>query len=276
MAYISGKIFENLLFDRDYQQGGAILQSETNLTITDCSFDNNGGQVYSTYGGAISFSGDAEGKTLTISNTTFSNNYAHHGGAINAPEVINLTNVTFTGNHADPGYFAGYGGAVFIQGCQELNYTVTSGNNIVNQGNTATVGGFLHDHEGRGIFTFNVEADASLTIGSRNTSADSINLHKGSKLIKTGNGTMVINSELERRHPYTAEGTCTDGDITIEGGVLELNRGGTFDGTVKISGGQLKLGANYSFNSVEFELKNTSSTAFAISGFVASLRTSKT
>ena len=261
MSSFSGEIFERLYFTQAYQTGGALCQNDQVLTITSCNFNENGGQVYSTYGGAISYSGAAEGKTLTITDAAFTNNSAHHGGAINAPQVLNLVDVSFTNNQADPGSFAGYGGAIFIQGCQELNYTVTSGKIISNQGNYASIGGFLHDHEGKAAITFNIENNASLIIGAVNTSTDSINLHKGSKLIKTGEGTMVINSVLERRHPYTSEGTCTDGDITVAGGILELNRGGNFDGTVKITGGQLKLGANYSFNSVEFELYSDSQTA---------------
>jgi hypothetical protein len=109
---------------------GAIYNSGGSLTITNCSFseheaDGDGGAIGNSYatsvtitncifsgaraadtGGAISnFNSDDQ---LTITNCSFSENYAPHGGAIfNDASNPTITNCTFSGNEAS------WGGAIY-------------------------------------------------------------------------------------------------------------------------------------------------------------------
>ncbi len=93
--------------------GGAIITMgippyDQSVTINDTSFDNNNASV----GGAI----EIDSVTLIVNRSTFNSNSASTGGAISInpsqnPTLLNVTNSTFYGNQVSNG---GGGGAVYI------------------------------------------------------------------------------------------------------------------------------------------------------------------
>ncbi|GAA5201734.1 membrane protein [Rugosimonospora acidiphila] len=113
-----------LTHNRSAQRGGAILNLDgvlrvTDSTLTDNSTGNLGGAIYST-------------ADLTVENSTLSGNSAAIGGAILNFGVANLTNTTLRGNHATT-----EGGAIAAQ----LTSTSTTLDHSTVEGNTSATGG---------------------------------------------------------------------------------------------------------------------------------------
>ena len=83
--------------------GGAIYtpNSNVNLTIDNCTFENNVANMgsQSGRGGAIYFNRDNRRAALTIKNSSFVNNSAYYGGAIYG-STFNITDSNFTQNKA--------------------------------------------------------------------------------------------------------------------------------------------------------------------------------
>jgi uncharacterized repeat protein (TIGR01451 family) len=104
--------------------GGAIINEFSTLNVTDSTFIGNSA-IY--YGGAIYNDGNS-----TISNSTFTNNTAHDGGAISSFGNLTIYGNNFTDNHATE-----YGGAIYIEGNSTVNF------NRFNN-NTATYGNALY------------------------------------------------------------------------------------------------------------------------------------
>ncbi len=145
-------------FDASTSTGGVIDASLGDLTVLDCSFDNNKTQAY---GGAIYFSGD----TLTISDSTFTNNQAGlDGGALHfSPDVaVVITNTTFSGNTANRD-----GGAVYISGTGALaTVTLTT---LTFAGNTALGDGTSEVRGGGAIFNGGGDTSTSLILVEAST-----------------------------------------------------------------------------------------------------------
>jgi hypothetical protein len=116
--------------------GGGINNSGT-VTITNSTITNNSAG----FGGGINNSG-----TVTITNSTITNNSATVGGGIRNVGTVNITNSTITNNSAGLGGGITNGGTVNI-----TNSTITN--------NSATVGG-----DGGGIYN-----SGGATVNARNT-----------------------------------------------------------------------------------------------------------
>jgi predicted outer membrane repeat protein len=114
-----------------------ISASAMSVTVHDCSFDNNSGQL----GGAISVQGSASNAVLNVSNTTFQDNGADAGGAIydSAPAHSIISNSTFNRNSATMGGAL----ALFGSGTYDILGSTIAFNSASSQGgggiNTATV-----------------------------------------------------------------------------------------------------------------------------------------
>lgn len=111
-------------------------ENNTNLTLSDCTFQNGSSQsdVGNAEGGSIRHIGGS----LSMEKCTFSSNQAvdttttspntgAHGGAIYSygASALSLTECKFEGNHASQSHdeaqpFWGCGGAIFIQGCNSV------------------------------------------------------------------------------------------------------------------------------------------------------------
>jgi predicted outer membrane repeat protein len=135
--------------------GGAIFDSGT-LSVTDSTFSNNTGS----YGGAIY----ADGDTLTISGSTFSDNSTDtDGGAIDADFAsVNIVNSTFAGNST-----AGEGGAIFATGG-----SVTITNSTLSTNSAGTDGGGIHVDPGSGDVTLYNTIVAGNTLSDGVTPSD--------------------------------------------------------------------------------------------------------
>ena len=148
-----------------------------------------------------------QGGALTINNGSFTYNSAGHGsgGAIYANGgILNLTDVSFANNSAHNS-----GGAIYTTAGATLTYTVTSGKEISNTGNT---GGFLYMGAASDKATFDIAKDAKLTIGD-DSGNDSFRSYGGGSIIKSGDGYMLINSTVDDYLTWT-----------VAGGILELGR----------------------------------------------------
>ena len=143
-----GKRFSGTSDKVNEKSSGAAIRAdrESELVVTGCTFRDNGSSTWGTWGGAIAGS---EKTAMTITNSTFVNNKAHHGGALSLvgdEQKLTLKDVSFNDNHALT-TSGSVGGAILLQGAGiKLVYQVSAGKSIVNSGNTAVYGGFLHTH----------------------------------------------------------------------------------------------------------------------------------
>ena len=151
--------------------GGAIYNNGSSAkieNITNSTFANNSAQG----GGAIN---NYRGTISNITNTTFTNNSANAGGAIlsyNGSTISNITNTTFTNNSV-----VGEGGAIFI-----LKGTIGNITNSTFANNSAAArGGAIHNDTGG---TISAITDSTFT----NNSAEN-----GGALYNRG-GTITINA----------------------------------------------------------------------------------
>lgn len=136
--------------------GGGLLNDGGTVTVTDSTFTNN----RAGFGGAIySWDGTTDGTdgSLTVMNSTFiDNNATHHGGAIyhrgyNDASTLTVTNSTFTDNST-----AGYGGGVFNFSSTDNSATATVTDSIFT-GNTASRGGGIISYtSGTGVAILNL------------------------------------------------------------------------------------------------------------------------
>ena len=239
---VRGKRFRGSNESPNETCSGAAVRVQGDLAITDSSFTDNGNSSWGTWGGAV-YNGDKGEMNTGISNTVFTGNKAHHGGAlalIGKKQNVVLTDVNFNDNHALSMY-AGMGGAIFLQGEKiRFLYEVSAGKTIVNSGNTAVYGGFLHTHNGGINLVFDVGRDAMLVIGQKLANADSLNLARGTTFRKTGSGTMIINSSITQESPYGGQTKVDGSDFVVEKGVLQLTHAGQIKGVMEVlSGGSL-------------------------------------
>ena len=96
---VSGRTYSGCTFAA--RDRGAAISTQSDLTISGCVFSGNGSQTWGTWGGAV-YNGDGGNMDTTITNTSFSDNHAHHGGAlsfIGSNQNITLTDVTFEREH---------------------------------------------------------------------------------------------------------------------------------------------------------------------------------
>lgn len=128
-----------------FSSGGGIGITNANLTVSDSEISGNSAfdafNVNPHFGGGIWFNGDAVGtRTLSLTNVTFSGNYATTSGsalavftAAGASAVVNLTHVTLAGNHAGTS-----GGGIYLApGAGSITANLK---NVVSGDNTAPSG----------------------------------------------------------------------------------------------------------------------------------------
>jgi Chlamydia polymorphic membrane protein (Chlamydia_PMP) repeat len=143
-----GLTLNNLALTNGYSaaQGGAIHSGgyqNTALTINHCSFANNvSGQPGQAGGGAIY---SAVG-SLTVTNSSFTNNKASMGGAIRIlGSNLTVIGSTFTGNKAiDP--TLGNGGAIIIDGARGDNGKIIVRNSRFANNSATSYGGALFNN----------------------------------------------------------------------------------------------------------------------------------
>jgi len=203
--------------------GGAIYATGT-LTISNSTFSNN--SVDFGYGGGAILATS----TLTISNSTFSNNSAYYDGAIHAESTLTITDSTFSGNSA------GFGsGAVYAGGTTIIINSTFSGNSAGYSGGAVMVSGtttitdstFSGNSAGFGGAVY---AGATTTI-TNSTFVDNSSTGGGAVIVS---GTTIfihntfVNNSPDTLYVYSALTTATLTHNILSGsGTLCGNSGGT-------------------------------------------------
>ena len=123
--------------------GGGIYNYSGTLTVTNSTFSDNS----ATYGGGIYNEG-----TLTVTNSTFSGNSATYGGGIYNQGTLTVTNSTFSGNTANTG------GGIY-------NYGTLTVTNSTFSGNAATYGGGIYNQGTLTVTNSTFSGNAATTYG---------------------------------------------------------------------------------------------------------------
>ena len=113
--------------------GGGISQNGGTLTVTGCTFTNN---FAGERGGAVFVGNAASGTPGAVSDSTFTGNNAHLGGAICTFSNLDVSRSTFAANSAgNNDNFLGSGGAFGVQnGTTNITNCTISGNSSENSG----------------------------------------------------------------------------------------------------------------------------------------------
>jgi hypothetical protein len=131
--------------DGNFGYGGGIYNCpDSTLTLINTTVSDNSAEI----GGAI-----CNGGSLTIIDSTFSGNVAHQrrGGAIASYGFLNIINSTFEGNSSGPG---GSAGAILNGGLFQSSGTLLI-NNATISGNTAEEGAGIFNVDGSMVFIQN-------------------------------------------------------------------------------------------------------------------------
>ena len=216
--------------------GGGILNEGT-LTVTNCTFSGNfageGGGIFNSAG------------TLTVTNSTFFGNRSFAGGGIfNSAGTLTVTNSTFSGNSASSG------GSIFNVGALAVTSSTFSSNSvgleggaIYNQGTTLTVtDSTFSDNiatDGGGISNFGPTRVANSTF-SRNLA------FSGGGISNLSGTLTIINS------------TFSGDSVAVRGAGIFNSRGTLFITNSTFSGNFAPFGGGISsFFSGSVSIKNT-------------------
>ena len=172
-------------------KGGAIYTNSATVTLNDSLLSDNV-VIASSFASAYSSTSGYYSSAFVYSKTPLESSF---GGAIYANGgILNLNNVTFQNNIASAitnSNSYSQGGAVYVSD-NVMTYVVDSDIQIRNIGNQAGEGGFIYlGNASQATFQVNGE----LIVGD-STDKDSIAGDSTSTIIKTGNGTWTINSDI--------------------------------------------------------------------------------
>ena len=222
---------ENVTFSHNWasDDGGAInCHLDEDSSITGCTFSSNTSD--SEDGGAICL--DADNNTLTITNTTFSDNFAdEYGGAINVVSgYVTVKNCQFTRNHG------GLGGAVYLDGDNARFQIPSEGSRTTFTKNIA--------REDGGVF---YNDNGHLTINNADFNQNHAKRHGGVFRLEDGN-TSINGATFAFNEAYNDGGviyldddglvsiknsSMTDNSAFLEGGAIFFEEDGDY---VKIEG----------------------------------------
>ena len=138
------------------------------MTVTNCTFKNNGDAARTGAGGAIRCGGG------TVTNCTFSNNIATKGGAIYSGGSLTVLSCTFSGNSADLGNSIGIVGSATVLHLGNTILQSSGANFFVDTGgpSVSSMGYNLSSDNGGGFLTGpadQINTDAQLdTYGLQN------------------------------------------------------------------------------------------------------------
>src|SRR5208337_3579836 len=140
---IQGPGASNLTVQRDFSAWSSIFVVDSGVSVNLSGMTITGGYVSNSGGGGIFNAG-----TLTVNNSTFTDNYAYDGGGISNYGTLTVNNSTFTNNSAPDGTDQGYGGGICNQGGSAMNIT-----NSTFTDNSAFGGGGISSNGGTGMVT---------------------------------------------------------------------------------------------------------------------------
>jgi len=203
----------------------AIIASIANLNIV------NGNSADSIYGGG----GIYNNGTLTVTNSTFSGNFAiYFGGAISSDGTLTVTNSTFSGNSAI--YFGGaiFGGTLTVTSSTFSGNSATYGGGAISSGmltvTNSTFSGNSATYDGGAI-----SSGGMLTVTNSTFSGNSATYDGGGGGIRFGSGFASLANSIVAGN--TAAGSADD----FDGGSPYTDNGGNFVGY--FNGAQVNAGA---------------------------------
>ncbi|MBN2041683.1 MAG: right-handed parallel beta-helix repeat-containing protein [Spirochaetes bacterium] len=245
--------------------GGAIYAADSiNITISNCSFTGNESQISSTvnplYGGGAVF---ADTTTLSISNSTFSNNIAvTNGGVVYAADSseITISNCSFTDNESQSTSAVDYGGGA-IYSTSSSRVTIRD-NSIFSKNKAGYNGGAIW---AGGNST--IEINNSLFGGEETDAGNSAEFNGGAIYTRDSTVKLTISSSNFISNNNTS--INYGGAIYIVGSELNIENS-TFDNNTCISGGgaifsEVNTSAKVTITNSEFNENSTSGFGGAIS-----------
>jgi len=180
--------------------GGGIYNYSGTLTVTNSTFSDNS----ATYGGGIYNEG-----TLTVTNSTFSGNSATYGGGIYNQGTLTVTNSTFSGNAATT-----YGGGIYNQGTLNYANTIIANSTGGDCNNSATIGTNTNNLVEDGTCSPTLSGDPMLgALANNGGSTQTFALLSGSPAIDAGNNTVCAASPvsgLDQRGVTRPQGAACD------------------------------------------------------------------
>jgi predicted outer membrane repeat protein len=201
--------------------GGAILNTGT-ATISDTNFSSNSPYFF---GHSASCGAIDNRSTMTITTSTFFNNYANNnvtsGGAICNAGTLTITDSTFSTNSSQ-GNNGGYGGAIYTY-AGVLSVT----NSTFSQNSATTSGGAIYSQGG------------TVQISNSTFGTNPENIGGGGALSNAGSSVFIQNSIVAN----SGNGGNCAGTITSNGYNLSSDNTCNFSGLGDLNGKNPKLGA---------------------------------
>jgi len=245
------------------QQGAGIFSgNKSQLTVTNCKFNNNISTSGGTFdgGGAIFISSES---TATIQSSTFTSNKAGNGGAINnLLSNLTVSNSTFTSNESTrPGAPGGGGGAIYIDGGNGGNGKLSITGSTFSKNKAVFQGGAIF------IQLYNNDA---ITI-DKSTIADNIVNGSGNQgfgggifiVAESSNSNFTLTNTTLARNTATNQGgglwTGNQAKVIITNSTIYGNQAMSADGKGGLGGGIMRTGGT-------IEIRNTT-IASNIAGF---------
>jgi predicted outer membrane repeat protein len=193
------------------EHGGGMSLDYANVSLAYVTFDNNSTNAGESGCGAIH---DAD-STMTISNSTFSNNHGDYAGAIcNSNGTMTVTNSTFSGNFANNYWGGGItnsGTLTIVDSTFSGNSTSYLGGGIGNSGTlTITNSTFSNNSAGYalggGIYNGGTLNYTNTIIANSTSGGDCFNDSEHGGTINTNN------------HNLVEDGSCSDGGVNLKTG----------------------------------------------------------
>jgi hypothetical protein len=203
--------------------GGGIYNCFGTLTVIDSIITGNrirGGNGIFGYGGGIY---NCPSSTLTLINTTVSDNRAEIGGGICNGGALTIINSTFSGNVAHQHR----GGAIANYGLLIITNSTFSGNS---SGSSGSAGGILNG----GLF----ESSGTLAINNSTLSGNAAGEGRGGGIFNVKGSTVVLQNSIVANN---AGGNC-HGTVTSGGYNLSSDDSCSFDSTGDLNNTDPNLG----------------------------------
>lgn len=243
IKFTNGTAFLNTgWFSKNYKYGGALYNRRGNLTVVNCTFENNSanGTAYSLGGAITNYQGN-----LAIINSIFLNNFVNgtvtYGGAVaNMAGTCTIENSTFKNNRAKATtkvndaqsigpIEASYAGAVgtyssgttYINGSTFINNTAGSGGAVGNVNSVTIVSNSTFTKNNAenggaiGSYTSSYGLDTQYTIIENNTIINNTGVNGGGISVLEGNST--INGNVIANNTGVSGGAIAveTGNVTI-------------------------------------------------------------
>lgn len=204
-------VTESTFHNNGVDHSGAAITNEGTLTVELSYFHDNAAPEGT--GGAISnFASDGSAGTLTVRNSTLSNNEAEQGGAISTFEGTSTTvsNTTFIQNRAEYD-----GGAIWNdRGAVTVQQSTFSGNSAATDSANGAGGG-IYNTEGTLTVQQSTFSDNSAASGGGIANLGTLDLTNTILANSRGGGDCVTGTISTNRYNLIEDGSCSDTAIGL-------------------------------------------------------------